>query len=114
MSEFIDGVRYARRQLGIIVAVFSALAVAALGLPVAQMASIMARDVFHVSAAKYGILAGAYGTGGGIGAPVLGGLTGRFRRGRMLRTGVLMFGAVLFAFAVAPSYWFGVLALGAC
>ena len=32
----------------------------------------------------------------------------------LVRAGVLAFSAVLFAFAVAPGYWFGVVALAAC
>src|SRR3954452_24178712 len=114
LSEFAEGLRYARRQPGLIVAVLTALAVAALGLPVAQMAAIMARDVFKVSPGQYGILAGAYGTGAVIGAAVIGGMGPKFRRSRMVRAGVVGFGALLFVFALAPSFWFAVVALGAC
>ena len=114
IKEFAEGLRYARGHLGLIVGVMTSLVVAGLGLPVAQMASIMARDVFHVSPGKYGILAGAYGTGAVIGAVVLGGLGSRFRRGRTVLTGLLTFALLLLAFSVAPSFWFAVAALVGC
>jgi MFS family permease len=114
INEFAEGVRYACRHLGVVVAVLTALAVAMIGLPVAQMAAIMARDVFHVGPGRYGVLAGAYGAGAVIGAVVLSGLSGRFRRGRLVRTGILSSAVVLAAFALAPSFWFAVVALGLC
>src|SRR4051794_4542513 len=114
LREFAEGASYARHHTGIAVAVVVATVVAFFALPVAQVATIVAKDVFDVSAAKFGILLGSYGAGAVIGAVVLGSLGSTSDRGRAVLVGVFGFTVSIAVFGVAPEYWLAVLALGGC
>jgi MFS family permease len=114
LREFAEGASYARHHTGIAVSVVVATLVAFFALPVAQVATIVAKDVFDVSAAKFGILLGSYGAGAVIGAVILGSLGSTSDRGRTVLVGVFGFTVSLAVFGLAPAYWLAVVALGAC
>ena len=115
LREFAEGLTYARRHTGILVAIAVATCVAFVALPVAQLATIMAKNVFNLDAAQFGILVGAYGAGAVVGAVGLGSLgSGVVRPSRLVVCGVMGFAAALALFGVAPVFWVAVIGLGAC
>jgi MFS family permease len=114
VREFADALRYIRKRTGLIVAILGGLAMASLALPVTQVATIMARDVFHVGAARYGLLASAYGAGAVIGALLVSFLGGKVRRSRIAVMAMLGYAVVMAGFGAAPNFWLGLIALGLC
>jgi MFS family permease len=88
-------------------------AVAFLGNPIFQLIPVFADDVFHVEAGSFGLLAGALGCGGVIGAVVLGSLGNVRQRGRLVRYALFFYAAAVVSFGVAPGLAFGIAALAA-
>jgi len=115
LREFAEGLTYARRHTGILVAIAVATCVAFVALPVAQLATIVAKNVFDLDASRFGILVGAYGAGAVIGAVGLGSIgSGMVRPSRLVLCGVMSFAAALALFGAAPVFWVAVAGLGAC
>ena len=91
-------VRQDRRLLGLL----TLLAVPTfLGRPYLQLMPVFARDVLHTSAAGYGILMGINGAGALSGALLVGTLSQRGRRGKLLFFVNIGFAATLVAFALS-------------
>lgn len=91
-------VRQDRRLLGLL----TLLAVPTfLGRPYLQLMPVFARDVLHTSAAGYGILMGINGAGALSGALLVGTLSQRGQRGKLLFFVNIGFAATLVAFALS-------------
>ena len=114
MRQFAEAYRYARTHSGIAIAIVSVSVVALFGLPVSQMATVVARDIFHLDAGQFGLLTAAYGAGAVIGAVLLGVLAGSVRRGRLVLGSIIGFSVALTVFALAPGFWAGVIGLMLC
>jgi MFS family permease len=110
-GQFAEGVRYVVRHTGIIVAIAMVGAVALLAMPVFTLAPVFAKKVYHVGASGYGWLTAAYGLGAVLGAVLLGSLGDTIKRSRLALIAVLGYSVTLVAFGLAPSFWFGVVAL---
>jgi predicted MFS family arabinose efflux permease len=116
-GQFAEGIRYVVRHVGIGVAILLVGAVAFLAMPVFTLAPVFAKKVYHVGASGYGWLTAAYGAGAVLGALALGTFGDTFKRSRLALMAVLGYSVTLIAFGLAPSFWFGLLALalgGAC
>jgi MFS family permease len=111
LTQFVEGLRYTRRHLGLSVVILVVSAVALLGSPVFQLAAVFADDVFHVGAGWYGVMIGALGTGAVLGAPVIGGWGTTVKRSRLAGGSLLMYGAAITAFGLSPVIWVGMVAL---
>ena len=111
VRQFLDGLAYVRRRPGIAVCILVVTAVAALGMPVVQLAAVFAEDVFGVGAGAYGLLTGALGLGGALAAPVVTGWAGGVRRSRLAGYALVGYGAALVLFAQAPSFPLAVVAI---
>jgi predicted MFS family arabinose efflux permease len=81
------------------------------GQPIFQLMPVLAEEVFHVEAWRFGLMAAALGIGGVLGAIVLGAVGEGRRRGRLVRTALLLYAAGLLAVGIAPTYGIVVLAL---
>lgn len=73
-------------------------------MPYVALLPIFAEQIWHVGAPGFGLLAAAPGVGGLCGALVVASL-GHYRyKGRLMIASVVLYGALLAAFAVAPSF----------
>jgi MFS family permease len=110
-----DGLRealtYVRRRAGLRLAILTVGVVAFLGSPVIQLAPVFARDVFHVGARAYGLLASALGIGATVGAVVLGAYFEGVRRSRLVVVATGVYGAAILGLALIPVYAGGVAAM---
>jgi len=104
MRQFAEGLRYVRSQPALGACVVIVSAVAGLGMPVLQLASVFASDVFDIGADGYGLLTGALGVGGALAAPVVTGWAGGIRRSRLAGGALFAYGFTLIAFAQAPGF----------
>ena len=99
-----EGVSYIRRHQTFRILVSLAYLNSFLGMSYIPLLPIFAVDVLHVDARGLGFLASAGGVGaiaGGLFAPRM---LGRFRAGRLLTVGTLLFGAALTGFAFSTSF----------
>lgn len=111
LREFADGLRLARRERGVFVAIITVVLVALVGMPVSSLSAVFADRVFHVSAGAYGVLSAALGAGAVAGAVVIGVLGGTVSRSRLVALCLLGFSVAILALAVAPSFPLAVLAV---
>jgi MFS family permease len=109
--EFAESLRYTRDNRGMLLAVLLVGAVAFLGNPLFQLIPVFAKDVFHVGAGSYGVLTGALGAGGVIGAVLLGSLGNVERRGRLIGFALLFYAVSVASFALAPTFALGLVAM---
>ncbi|MCX2728319.1 MFS transporter [Thermomicrobium sp. 4228-Ro] len=94
----LQAVRQDRRLLGLL----TLLAVPTfLGRPYLQLMPVFARDVLHTGAAGYGLLMGINGAGALSGALLVGTLSERGRRGKLLFFVNIVFASTLVAFALS-------------
>jgi MFS family permease len=114
LAQFREGLRYARRHTGILVALCVCAAISFLGTPVFQLAPVFARRVYHVGAGLYGLLIAAFGTGAVIGAGVLGLIGDRLPKSRVVVGGVATFAVGLVVIAATDVYGLGVCGMGIC
>jgi MFS family permease len=108
LAQFREGIAYVGRHPGIALSMGLVAAVGFLGSPVFQLAPVLAHDVFHVGAGKYGVLTGALGGGAVIGAVMLGWLGNDARRSRLVAVSMAGYGLSLAGLGVAPSFALGV------
>jgi MFS family permease len=106
-----EALTYVRGRVGLRLAVLTVGVVAFLGSPVIQLAPVFARDVFHVGARAYGLLASALGIGATVGAVVLGAYFEGVRRSRLAVVATGMYGAAVLGLALTPVYAGGVAAM---
>ncbi|MDQ1397321.1 MAG: hypothetical protein QOG64_2580 [Acidimicrobiaceae bacterium] len=114
LEQFVEGARYARRHTGITVAISVITLVGLFALPVSQMATVVAKQVYKLSPGKFGVLTAAYGVGAIIGALLLGALAGSVRRSRLVLLAVSGFAISVALFGLAPSFVPGIAALVLC
>lgn len=117
VQQIRSATRYIRSQPGIVMALIIAFIVGFLGNPVFSFTVVFAGVVLDVGPVQLGIMNAALGVGAFAAAPLVGG--GRFapRLSLVAGTGLIVYGVMLVAFALAPTYPLSVLALaviGAC
>lgn len=111
LRRFRAAMRYARGQTGIAVGITVVVLVGALGNPVFQFTVVFAEDVFEVDAIGLGLLNVALGVGAVLVAPLVSGWDAVLSKGTITRWALLAYGAAIAVFALAPTYWVGLLAL---
>jgi MFS family permease len=114
LREFREGLSCVRSHAGLAVPIVLAGLLALIGLPVSQVAPIMAKKVLDLDAAQYGLLLGAYGAGAVVAAVAMGVIGARIHRSRLVLFWMLFFTAGLFVFGAAPNYVTAVLGLAMC
>ena len=110
-AEFANTIRYTRTKPGIVTCILVVLALGLFGSPVFTMLVVFADDVFHVDEGLYGVLGAALGFGAVLGTPVVAGWGSGLPRSRLIGGALVVYGAALLLFALAPAYWLAVLAL---
>ena len=110
-KQMATSIEYVRSTPGIVAAISFVGIGAAFGQPLFQLMPVIAARVFHAQAWRFGLMAGAIGFGGVIGAVVLGAFGDGFRRSVLVRRSLLLYTCMLFAVALAPTYGVVVVAL---
>jgi MFS family permease len=104
-------VAYVRAHPGMRTAFLAVMALGVFGQPVAQFVVVFAEDVFGVGGVLYGAMVAALGLGSVLATPLVAGPGSAVSRSRMAAAAMVVYGAGLLAFAVAPLYAVGFLAL---
>jgi len=111
LAEFRDAARYTVAERGILLAVVLITLLSFFATPIFQLLPIVASRMFHVGAGRYGLLAGAFGTGSVLGAGALGLWARAAVRSRIVPVALTVFGAGLLGLAAAPVFVAGLLAV---
>lgn len=111
LRQFRRAIRYTRTQPGILIGIVVAVLVASLGNPVFQFTVVFAAEVFRVGPIGLSFLNVALGLGAVAAAPLVSGWDAVLSRAVLVRWSLIAYAVALVAFAVAPSYVFGVVAL---
>jgi MFS family permease len=106
-----QGVKVAREEPGITLALLGTLAVAFCIAPFTALAPVMAIRVLNLDAGATSLLVGAQGTGSLLAALAAGSLADRFGRGRLLEWCLLLIGLMAAAYWLSPSLPFAVVAV---
>ncbi|AMR27420.1 MFS transporter [Hymenobacter psoromatis] len=104
-DELADGLRYVRDTPAIRFILLSIGLMALLVLPFATLMPVFAKDVFHGTAATFGLLDGAMGLGGFAAALYLTSLPPGTDLNRVMTIGAFVLGVGLLLFAYTPWYW---------
>ncbi|QSQ25385.1 MFS transporter [Pyxidicoccus parkwayensis] len=98
-----EGMKVAREDPGIALALLGTLLVALCIAPFTALAPVMAIRVLNLDAGATSLLVGAQGTGALLAALAAGSLADRFGRGRLLEWCVLLIGLMAAAYWLSPS-----------
>lgn len=117
VEQISSAIRYIGTQPGIMMALVVAFVVGFFGNPIFSFTVVFAGAVFEVGPVQLGLMNAALGVGAFAAAPLVGG--GRFapRLSVVAGTGLIVYGAMLMIFALAPGYTIGLISLvviGAC
>ncbi|WP_223653556.1 MFS transporter [Hymenobacter psoromatis] len=104
-DELADGLRYVRDTPAIRFILLSIGLMALLVLPFTTLMPVFAKDVFHGTAATFGLLDGAMGLGGFAAALYLTSLPPGADLNRVMTTNAFVLGVGLLLFAYTPYYW---------
>jgi predicted MFS family arabinose efflux permease len=112
IAEFRNTIRYTRtKQPGIVSCIIVVMALGLFGSPVFTLLVVFADDVYGVGRSAYGLLGAALGLGAILGTPVIAGWGSGLVRSRLITGALVVYGGSLVAFAVSPTYWWGIAAL---
>jgi MFS family permease len=111
LAEFRNTIRYTKTKPGIVTCITVVIALGLFGSPVFTLLVVFADDVYGVGRGLYGLLGAALGLGAILGTPVVAGWGSGLLRSRLISGALVVYGASLMAFALSPTYWWGVLAL---
>lgn len=109
LRQFRRAMAYTRRQPGILVGIVVAVLVGGLGNPVFQFTVIFAAEVYEVGPIGLSLLNVSLGLGAVLAAPLVSGWN--LSRADLVRYGLFAYGLAIVAFAAAPVYLVGLLAL---
>ena len=109
LRQFRRAMAYTRRQPGILIGIVVAILVGGLGNPVFQFTVVFAAEVYDVGPLGLSLLNVSLGLGAVLAAPLVSGWD--VSRADLVRWGLLVYGGAIVAFAVAPVYVVGLLAL---
>jgi MFS family permease len=111
VRQFRRAMAYTRQQPGILVGIVVAVLVGGLGNPIFQFTVIFAEEVYEVGPIPLALLNVSLGLGAVLAAPLVSGWDAVLSRAALVRYGLLAYGLAIVAFAVAPVYHVGLLAL---
>ena len=105
LQDFTGGFQYIRSSSLLMGLLLFATVPMIFAMPYQTLLPVFADDVWHVGSAGLGVMQAASGVGGLIGAIVVANLDGYRRKGTLMLGAALVFGALVFLFAMSP--WFG-------
>jgi MFS family permease len=111
LRQFRRAMAYTRGQPGILIGMLVAVLVGGLGNPVFQFTVIFSAEVYRVGPIGLSLLNVSLGLGAVLAAPLVSGWDAVLSRANLVRWGLLAYGIAIVAFAAAPVYLVGLLAL---
>jgi MFS family permease len=114
LVQFAEGLRYARRHSGILLALILCGCLSFLGTPVIQLTPVLAKRVYHVGPGLYGLLIAVFGSGAVLGAGLLGLLGDRWPKSRLVVVGVGLYATGLILIGLTGVYAVGLVGLAVC
>jgi MFS family permease len=109
LEDFAGGFRYIRSSALLMGLLLFATVPIIFAMPHQTLLPVFADDVWHVGSVGFGVMQASAGAGGLLGGFVVANLDSYRRKGTLMLGTALIFGALLFVFALSP--WYG-LALG--
>lgn len=111
ITSFVQGARYARSELGVVVALGLGCLVGFALAPMMWLVPVIATELFDADASQFGLLAGAFGVGSVAGAIIVLNLDTRVTNRQLITWGMpgLAIGAT--ALALSPALALGVVAM---
>jgi MFS family permease len=109
--QFRASLQCVRATPGILSAIALMAVAAGFGQPIFQLMPVLADQVFHVEAWRYGLMAAALGTGGVLGAVALGAVGDGLPRSRLVRWSLALYAGAVLVVGLAPAYGVAVVAL---
>lgn len=117
LKQFGDALKYVSKKRGILLAIILSVIVGVLGNPLFSLTVVFARDVFSVDARGLGLLNAALGFGALLAAPIVAGWSKQLPASKVVKWGLILYGACLIGFGLVDNYWLGIIMLvgiGAC
>lgn len=110
-TQFVDALRYVRRQPGIQVGLLVAVLIGLLGNPIFQFTIVFAHSVFHIGPVELGLLNASIGLGSLMAAPVVSGWRHRLSLATLAKWGLATQAVAMVCFGLAPNALFAAVAL---
>ena len=107
LRNMAQGFRYVAENRLVLVLLFFGLVPMFLVMPFQTLLVVFAEDIWEVGPLGLGILSGASGVGGVVGAVFVVWRSNSSRRLRLMMTSVFAFGLFMMGFALSPWFWLG-------
>ena len=111
VRQFLQALRYIRRQPGISISIGVAALIAFLGNPISQFTVVYSQDIYHVGNVAFGVLSAAMGIGAAVAAPLVSGWDAVLPRSSIVRFGLPAYGLACALFGISGSYAVGFVGL---
>ena len=105
LQNMAEGFRYVREHRLVLVLLFFGLVPMFLVMPFQTLLVVFAEEIWEVGPRGFGMLSGAAGIGGGVGAAFVAWRGNASRRLRLMMTSVFAFGLLMMGFALSPWFW---------
>ena len=109
LRNMAQGFRYVGENRLVLVLLFFGLVPMFLVMPFQTLLVVFAEDIWEVGPLGLGMLSGASGVGGVVGAAFVVWRSNSSRRLRLMMTSVFAFGLFMMGFALSPWFWLGLL-----
>lgn len=106
LQNMAEGFRYVRENRLVLVLLFFGLVPMFLVMPFQTLLVVFAEEIWEVGPRGFGLLSGAAGIGGVVGAAFVAWRSNTSRRLRLMMTSVFAFGLLMMGFALSPWFWF--------
>ncbi len=107
LQNMIEGFRYVREHRLVLVLLFFGLVPMFLVMPFQTLLVVFAEEIWNVGPRGFGLLSGAAGVGGVVGAAFVAWRSNSSRRLRLMMASVFAFGLLMMGFALSPWFWLG-------
>lgn len=105
LQNMAEGFRYVRENRLVLVLLFFGLVPMFLVMPFQTLLVVFAEEIWEVGPRGFGLLSGAAGIGGVVGAAFVAWRSNTSRRLRLMMTSVFAFGLLMMGFALSPWFW---------
>lgn len=105
LQNMAEGFRYVRENRLVLVLLFFGLVPMFLVMPFQTLLVVFAEEIWEVGPRGFGLLSGAAGIGGVVGAAFVAWRGNASRRLRLMMTSVFAFGLLMMGFALSPWFW---------
>jgi MFS family permease len=107
LQNMAEGFRYVQENRLVLVLLFFGLVPMFLVMPFQTLLVVFAEEIWEVGPRGFGLLSGAAGVGGVVGAAFVAWRSNSSRRLRLMMGSVFAFGSLMMGFALSPWFWLG-------